>query len=44
VRTATAERERLLGEANRVRALMRAALETLDGDAGSAGDAPAQAA
>jgi hypothetical protein len=44
VRSATAERERLLAEANRVRALMRAALETLGEDAGNTGDAPAQAA
>jgi cell division initiation protein len=44
VRRATAERERLLAEANRVRALMRAALEALDEGADGAGDAPAQAA
>jgi cell division initiation protein len=45
VRAATAERERLLAETNRTRALLRAALETLDdGDAGADGGAPAQAA
>jgi cell division initiation protein len=41
VRTATAERERLLAETNRVRALLKAALETLGEDAGGA---PARAA
>ena len=44
VRAATAERERLLAEANRVRALMQAALQALDEGADGAGDAPAQAA
>jgi len=44
VRDAMAERERLLGEAHRVRALMRAALETLGDDAEDTGAAPAQAA
>jgi cell division initiation protein len=47
VRGASAERERLLAESNRVRALMRAALEALDegaNGADGADDAPAQAA
>jgi cell division initiation protein len=47
VRRAASERERLLAEANRVRALMRAALEALDEGAEVAeveGAAPAQAA
>jgi cell division initiation protein len=43
VHTARAERERLLAEANRVRALMRAALGTLDETQGT-GEVPAQAA
>ena len=42
MRAATAERERLLAETNRTRALLRAALETLGDDAGD--DEPAQAA
>lgn len=44
MRSASGERERLTAEANRVRALMRAALEALDEGADGAGDAPAQAA
>jgi cell division initiation protein len=44
VRAATAERERLLAEANRVRALMQAALQALDEGVDGAGDASAQAA
>ena len=44
VRAAAAERERLLAETNRVRALMHAALQALDEGAAAAGDASAQAA
>jgi cell division initiation protein len=44
VRAASAERERLLAESNRVRALMHAALQALDEGADEADDAPAAAA
>ena len=44
LRGASAERERLLAEANRVRALMRAALGALDEGAHGAGESPAHAA
>ena len=44
VRAAAAERERLLAESSRVRALMRSALEALDEGDGGGESAPAQAA